>query len=178
MHTSFAAAAVVVAGLGLAVAQQPVPTAPTAPAPSQARPLGTAPAAPAALPEQAFRVKGVLGTRVSVQGNASVGVIDDLVFDQDGQIEYALVLDQGKYVTVPWQAVKFAATAAQPGAVAPAATVPMAATIAITPEQYRVIPTFTATTYPSFFTPAYRTQVYQYYGLTPRDRRVLERRIR
>lgn len=176
MRTKLFAAAVAATGLGYAVAQQPVPTTPAQP---QTQPLGTVPQQqdpnqpnqqqPQGQ-EQTFRAKSVLGARVSVQNNTSVGTIDDMVFDQDGQIEYVIVADQGKLVTVPWQAVKFA-VAAQPN-------VPATATIAITPEQFRVIPTYSVTTYPSFYTPTYRTQVYRYYGLTPRDRRMIERRIR
>lgn len=153
----------------LALAQQPLPGQPPA------RPLGNAPVAT----EQTFRVKSVLGAAVRLQGDASAGIVEDLVFDQDGQIEYAIVADQGKLVTVPWAALQWAAQQAPAAGAVPAAQpVPMTATIAIPVTQYRTIPTFTTTTYPSFYTPAYRTQVYQYYGLTPRERRVIERRVR
>ena len=141
--------------LVVALAQPPAAQPPT-------QPLGTA-----QMPEQTFRVRSVLGARVNLQNNTSAGVIEDLVFDQEGQIEYAIVADQGKLVTVPWQAIKWAA-ATQPNA-------PMLATIAIPAEQYRVIPTYTVATYPSFFTPTYRTEVYRHYGLTPRERRALRR---
>jgi hypothetical protein len=30
-----------------------------------------------------------------------------------------------------------------------------------------VVPTYTVTTYPQYFTPDYRTSVYKYYGVTP-----------
>ena len=43
----------------------------------------------------------------------------------------------------------------------------MTAMIHIAPEKFRRIPTYTVEQYPAFFTPAYRTQTYQYYGLTP-----------
>ncbi len=149
----------------LALAQQPVPTQP------RTQPLGMPPVA-----EQTFRVKSVLGAAVRLQGDASAGIVEDLVFDQDGQIEYAIVADQGKLVTVPWAALQWAN---QPVGAAPAAQpVPMMATIAIPVTQYRTIPTYTGTTYPSFYTPTYRTEVYKYYGLTPRERRMVERRVR
>lgn len=159
--------------LALALSQPPAtqPPAGTQPDTPRTQPLGTAPQQQPA--EATFRVRSVLGARVSVQNNTSVGVIEDLVFDQDGQIEYALVADQGQLVTVPWQAVKFAALQAN----APA-NAPLAATIAIPAEQYRAIPRYTVTTYPSFYTPTYRTEVYRYYGLTPRERRLVERRVR
>jgi hypothetical protein len=43
----------------------------------------------------------------------------------------------------------------------------------LTADQYKAIPTYTTTTYPSFYTTTYRTGVYKYYGLTPRELRRL-----
>ena len=46
----------------------------------------------------------------------------------------------------------------------------------LTAAQYGVIPTYTTTTYPSYYTPAYRTQMYKFYSLTPRELRRIDRR--
>ena len=48
----------------------------------------------------------------------------------------------------------------------------------ITVDQFKVVPTYTATTYPAWFTPTYRSEVYKYYGLTPGQFRRIERRGR
>jgi hypothetical protein len=68
-----------------------------------------------------------------------------------------------KLVTVPWQAVKFNLDK-------------RVATVHIGQKQYQQIPTYTPQTYPTFFAPAYRTQVYGYYGLTPGQERRAARR--
>jgi sporulation protein YlmC with PRC-barrel domain len=134
------------------------PPAPTRPADPAARPAtGTTPA-PATSTEastQAYRVKQVLGTKVSLKDGLAIGTVDDVVFNDQGQIEYLIVNNDSKLVTVPWEAAKFNFEQ-------------QTATISITPEQYREIPTYTTTNYPVFFEPAYRTRVYGWYGLHPR----------
>ena len=51
------------------------------------------------------------------------------------------------------------------------------ATLTITQEVFKTIPTYTVTTYPQFYTPTYRTDIYKVYGLTPRELRRIERRV-
>jgi hypothetical protein len=111
----------------------------------------------------AMRAKSILGATVNLQGGTGIGTVHDIVFNDDGVIEYLVVSEGGKLVTVPWEAAKF--NYAQRTAV-----------INITPEQFRQIPTYTVDHYPDFYTPAYRTQVYRHYGLTPGRERRLERR--
>jgi hypothetical protein len=109
-----------------------------------------------------YRAKQVLGTKMYIQGEQSIGTVDDLVFDDAGNLDYLIVDNGGKLTTVPWEAAKF--NFEKKTAVLP-----------LTTEQYKVIPTYTVTTYPSFYTPTYRTEVYRYYNLTPRDLRRLKR---
>ncbi|MEO2089568.1 MAG: PRC-barrel domain-containing protein [Gemmataceae bacterium] len=109
-----------------------------------------------------FRAKQVLGTKVMITGDVNIGTVEDLVFDDAGNLEYMIVDNGGKLTTVPWEAAKFNFEK-------------KIATLPITAEQYKVIPTYTVTTYPSFYTPTYRSEVYKYYGLTPRDLRRLRR---
>ena len=148
-------AAALLIGVSAAVAQTPPPAA--------------QPAQPGATPSNvpgsttAYRAKQVLGTKVNIQGNVNIGTVEDIVFDDAGQVEYLIVDNGGKLVSVPWEAAKFNFQQ-------------RTATINITQEQFRTIPTYTVQTYPQFFTPAYRTQVYKFYGMTPRERRIIERR--
>lgn len=125
------------------------------------------PAAPGATPApvagQTYRVKQVLGSRVNIQGNVGIGTVDDIVFGDDGMVEYLVVANEGKLVTVPWEAAKFNFKQ-------------QTATIDIAPEKFRAIPTYSVQDYPNFAIPAYRTEIYRLYGLTPRERRI-ERRI-
>ena len=110
-----------------------------------------------------FRAKEVLGTKVSITGGAEIGTVDDLVFDDAGNLEYMVVNNGGKLITVPWEAAKFDLTK-------------QVAVLPITQDVYKTLPTYTVTTYPSFYTPTYRTEVYKVYGLAPRELRKFERR--
>lgn len=112
----------------------------------------------------AVRAKSVLGAKVSIQGGTGVGTVEDIVLSNEGVVDYLIVSDGGKLVSVPWEAAKFNYQQ-------------RSATINITQDQYRQIPTFTPERYPNFYTPEYRTQVYRYYGLTPGQERRLERRL-
>jgi sporulation protein YlmC with PRC-barrel domain len=107
-----------------------------------------------------FRAKEVLGTKILIDGNTSVGTVDDLVFDDAGNLDYLIVENGGKLTTVPFDATKFDLEK-------------KTATLSLTADQYKVIPTYTIKTYPSFYTPAYRTEVYRFYNLTPRELRRL-----
>ncbi len=110
-----------------------------------------------------LRAKDVLGAKVSIRGDVSVGTVDDIVFDRDGYIDYLLVNKDGKYVVVPWEAAKFNPEQ-------------RAATVNITQERFREVPTYTQTTWPNFYDQSFRTQVYGYYGLKPGQERRMERR--
>jgi hypothetical protein len=142
--------------VGLAVAQTPPPQPPAAQPP--ARPAETATA-------KTFRAKDLIGTKMSIRGNTQVGTVDDIVFSDEGVIQYLIVsTGDDKLVTVPWEAPKF--DYAQRTAV-----------IDLTPEQFRAIPTYTVRTYPNFVAPTYRTEIYRFYNLTPGEMRRLERRL-
>lgn len=110
-----------------------------------------------------FRAKQILGSQIMIQGNTAVGTVDDLVFDEAGNLEYLVVENAGKLSTVPWEAAKFDLEK-------------KTAVLPLTAAQYNVIPTYTTTTYPSYYTPAYRTQMYKFYNLTPRELRRIDRR--
>jgi hypothetical protein len=150
LRTLASSALLAVAGLVLA-------TEPPRPAP----PAG----APPAVASNTFRAKQILGTKIMIKNNTSVGTVEDLVFDNAGNLDYMIVsTGDNKLITVPWDAAKFDLTK-------------KTATLNITPEVYKTIPTYTPTTYPQFYQPAYRTDIYKVYGLTPRELRRLERRI-
>jgi hypothetical protein len=123
----------------VAEGQQPVPAQPATPLPT-------------------YRAKQILGTKIMIQNNTAIGTVDDIVFDSAGNLEYLIVANDGKLISVPWDATKFDLKS-------------QTATVNITPEVYKTIPTYTTTTYPDFFVPAYRTTTYKYYGLTPRELR-------
>lgn len=111
-----------------------------------------------------LRAKNILGSKVQLQGDTQVGSIEDIVFDDEGVIDYFIVSEGGKFVTVPWEAAKFNFEK-------------RTAVINISAERFRKIPTFTSDRYPEFYTPAYQTEIYGYYDLKPGQSRRLERRM-
>jgi hypothetical protein len=104
---------------------------------------------------QAYRVKNILGAKVSIQGDISIGTVDDIVFNDEGYVEYIIVNNDNQLRTVPWTAAKFNFER-------------KTATVNITQSQIQNIPTYTPDRYPAFFSPSYRTEVYRFYGVTPR----------
>lgn len=111
-----------------------------------------------------YRAKQILGSKVSIDGKMEVGIVDDIVLDEHGNVDYLIVVneDNNKLVTVPWDATRFNAEK-------------RSAVVRIAPEKYKRIPTYTIEQYPLFSTPTYRTQTYKYYGLTPAAERRLMR---
>lgn len=118
----------------------------------------------AATSGQVFRAKQVLGSQVMIEGNASAGTVDDIVLDDHGNVDYLIVMNaDNQLVTVPWDAAAFNIEK-------------RIASVRIAPKVYQQIPTYTVEQYPAFSTPAYRTQIYKYYGLTPgQERRAVRR---
>jgi hypothetical protein len=174
-------AALLMTGIAVLEAQPPVPRRdPNQPPPNPnpnpvvnppnsppQTPAATDPLQPSARPSgsmQARRMKQVLGSRITIAGGAAIGTVDDIVFSDDGCIDYLIVLNEGRYVTVPWQAAKFDFQQ-------------RTATINITQDRYREIPVFTSTQWPNFYEPSYMTRVYGYYGIPlPERHRVIDRR--
>ena len=151
-----AAAAFLVSAALVAEAQQPV-------RPGQGQPpVRVQPADPNAPATATYRAKEILGAKIMIQNNTAVGTVDDIVFDSAGNLEYFVVVQDGKMVSVPWEAARFDVKS-------------QTAVVNVTPEVWKTIPTFTATTYPQFFTPAYRTTTYKYFNLNPRELRRIER---
>ena len=112
-----------------------------------------------------FRAKQVLGSKIMIQNNTAVGTVDDIVFDDAGNLDYLIVATgDNKLITVPWEAARFDLQK-------------KTAVVNVTPDVWKTVPTYTTTTYPQFYTPTYRTNIYKTYGLTPRELRRLERRI-
>jgi sporulation protein YlmC with PRC-barrel domain len=112
----------------------------------------------------AVRAKSLLGAKVNLQGGAAVGTIDDIVFTNEGVVDYLIVATGGKYVTVPWEAAKLNFEKRM-------------AVIDLPAEQFQKIPTYTVEQYPNFYAPTYRADLYRYYNLKPGQERRLERRL-
>jgi hypothetical protein len=109
-----------------------------------------------------YRAKQILGSKVTIDENQSVGTVDDIVMDQNGNVDYLIVIQDNKLVSIPWDATQFNAEKRQ-------------AIVHIAPAKYQEIPTYAPNQYPTFNAP-YRVKTYQYFGLTPHQQRRLIRR--
>jgi len=112
----------------------------------------------------AGRVRNLIGSRAVLDNNTAAGTVEDIVYDPNGQIDYLVVGNDGKLMTVPWQAARYNAEQ-------------KVTTITATPQVWQAVPTYTTTTYPDFYAPTYQQQIYKVYGLTPGQARRVERRI-
>jgi sporulation protein YlmC with PRC-barrel domain len=130
----------VLAGAGLCAAQTPI------------QPAG-----------QALRAKSILGSTVSLEGGTNVGTVADIILNEEGVVDYLVVAEGNKLVTVPWDAAKFNFER-------------RTVTVNIPVAKFREIPTYTTDQYPNFYAPDYRVNVYRHYGITPGRERRLERR--
>jgi hypothetical protein len=147
--------------VGAAFSAEPPPRPPDNP--PRIQPQDPTSSQPSSAP-QARKAKQVLGSKVSLQGGVNIGTVDDIIFSDAGHVDYLVVLNEGKYVIVPWQAAKFDFDK-------------QTASVNITQAQYREVPTFTVQTWPNVYEPAYMTRIYRYYNLQPPDRlRPIDRR--
>lgn len=145
---SFALALVLVAAFALeASAQRP--------------PVVIKPAETAVTP---VRARDLLGSKVLISGGTGVGTVHDIVFSNEGVVDYLVVSDAGKLVTVPWDVARFDFTK-------------RVITVPVTREVYTKIPRYSVDRYPTFYRPEYRTEIYRYYGVRPGSVRRLERRL-
>ena len=124
-----------------------------------------------ARPMAFHRAKQILGTKVSIEGGLQIGTVEDIVFADDGMVEYIVVQNEQKLVSVPWAAAKFNFDQ-------------RTAVVGISQERFQQIPTFTESQWPRFQDPQYRTQTYSFYnvpvpaprvGLTPGQERRIDR---
>ncbi|OAI40410.1 hypothetical protein AYO40_04785 [Planctomycetaceae bacterium SCGC AG-212-D15] len=121
---------------------------------------GTPTAAPNA---DTTRARSIIGSTVTLRGRTSVGKVEDIVFSNDGVVEYLVVAEAGKFVLVPWQAAKYDLGK-------------RAVFVDVAVERFREVPTFTQDRWPNVYEPAYRQKIYGYYGLRPGQERRIERR--
>jgi len=109
------------------------------------------------------RISTLIGASVHVQNNLSVGKIDDLVINENGCIDYLVVLNEDKYVLVPWVSAR---VDFEQRTVA----------VEIAREKFREVPTFTRERWPDLQDRVYVEKLRTYYGVTPGRERRIERR--
>jgi len=109
------------------------------------------------------RASSIIGATVRIHDNVTIGKVDDLVLDQNGTVEYLVVLNENKYVLVPWGAAKLD----------PAQRTVM---VEIRQDKFREVPTFTRETWPNFSDTQYIERINTYYGVKPGRERRIERR--
>lgn len=109
------------------------------------------------------RASSIIGAKVSIQDNVSIGKVEDLVLDQNGTVTYLVVLNEDKYVLVPWGAAKLDAGQ-------------RTVMVEIRQEKFREVPTFTRDRWPDFSDRQYIERINTYYGVRPGTERRIDRR--
>jgi len=89
---------------------------------------------------------------VALRGGGNVGKISDFVVSPDGQIEYAVVAYEDRYVLVPWSALRVDSG-------------DRGLHVDVTRERWREVPTFTRERWPDFSDPNYTQRVYRFFGM-------------
>jgi hypothetical protein len=110
------------------------------------------------------RVSSIIGGTVFVQGDVSVGKIEDIVLSEDGCVDYLVVMAANKYVLVPWSVARFDFER-------------RTAVIEIGKEKFQEVPTFTRDRWPTLDS-GYVEKLYTFYGARPGQERRIERRER
>jgi hypothetical protein len=111
----------------------------------------------------ARRVSNILGAKVTIQNNVSIGKVEDLIINDNGTIDYMVVLNEDKYVLVPWNAgiVDFDQRTIA---------------VEIPREKFREVPTFTRERWPDLNDRVYVEKLHGYYGVRQGRERRIERR--
>jgi len=110
------------------------------------------------------RISSVIGGTVFVQGDVSVGKIEDVVLSEDGCVDYLVVMEANKYVLVPWTVTRFDFER-------------RTAVIEIAKDKFYEVPTFTRDRWPSLDS-GYVEKLYTFYGARPSQERRIERKER
>lgn len=114
---------------------------------------------------EARRAKSVLGSKVSIRGDIAIGTVEDIIFADDGVIDYLVVLNEGKQILIPWEAAKFTFERNT-----------VRATVDLPRERIREAPVVTQQQWATVYEPAYRKQLFGFYGLRPpAERRIIIR---
>lgn len=108
-----------------------------------------------------MRSSQVVGLELRNHQNESIGKIEDVIFDNNGQVAYVIVgADaEGKLGAVPWNAVKPAGDG-------------RALTVNLTKEKIAAAPMFERNTWPDFADAQWTTQVRSFYGVTDSPNRM------
>jgi hypothetical protein len=106
---------------------------------------------------QIRRVSSVIGTTVSVRGNASLGKIEDIVLNDDGCVDYLVVTYEEKFILVPWSAARVDFNR-------------RTASVDIERDKFREVPTFTREKWPDFSNKQYMETIHKFYGVQPGTR--------
>jgi hypothetical protein len=98
----------------------------------------------------AHRARDVLGAQIRLRDGYSVGTVSDMVFNDDGYLEYVVVETAGRNVLVPWSAARFNFEG-------------RAATLDVPRDRWRDVPTLDR--WPDLGDAGYRARVSRYYGV-------------
>lgn len=100
------------------------------------------------------RARELLGAKVTLKDDESVGTIEDMIVNEDGRVDYLVVRDEGRYFLVPWEAARINFER-------------RVVSVPITRERFREVPTFTRERFPDLSDRRYVERVRTFYDLRP-----------
>jgi hypothetical protein len=109
------------------------------------------------------RISSIIGSSIFVQGDRSVGKIEDLVLSENGCVDFLVVFHEGKFVLVPWNAARVDFER-------------RSIFLEIPREKFMEVPTFAKDQWPNLHDNRYVEKLYTFYGLPPGHERKFERR--
>ena len=99
-----------------------------------------------------IRLSTILKSKVLIQQNQPAGNVVDVVLSDGGCVEYIVASNRDQYYVVPYSAaqVRYA---------------DQVVFVDMAPAQFQNVAYFSANSWPNLYAPAYRNQVYAFYGL-------------
>jgi hypothetical protein len=100
----------------------------------------------------AHRARDLLGVQIRLRDGYSVGTVSDIVFNDDGYLEYLVVETEGRDALVPWSAARLNFES-------------RAATLDVPRARWRDVPAFPRDRWPDLGDPGYRARISGYFGV-------------
>lgn len=98
------------------------------------------------------KLSRLLKSKVLIQQDRPAGTVVDVILSDGGCVEYVVAMHEDQYYVVPYSATQFRHA-------------DQVIFVDIAPAQFQKVTYFSQDRWPDFYAPAYRTQVYSFYGL-------------
>lgn len=101
---------------------------------------------------EVVKLSRILKSKVLIQQDQPAGTVVDVVLSDGGCVEYVVAMHEDQYYVVPYTAGRYRAA-------------DQVFFVDIAPAQFQKVTYFSQDRWPDFYAPAYRNQVYSFYGV-------------